>query len=121
MALPKWNDIPVAYRRSLKKYHEYLRSLENSDDDDDVDPTTRDISVTVKSGETPIENASVTIGSTTRTTGSAGGCSFTGIAEGETTVTVTAEGYTEKTETITVDSTHTSFEISLVAVDEGEQ
>lgn len=79
--------------------------------------TTRDISFTIDDGTDPIQSASVVIGSTTKTTGSAGGCSFTGIEEGEVSVTVSKEGYTTKTETITVDSTHTSFTISLVATE----
>jgi propanediol dehydratase large subunit len=79
--------------------------------------TTRDISFTINDGTDPIQSASVVIGSTTKTTGSAGGCSFTGIEEGSVSVTVSKEGYTTKTETITVDSTHTSFTISLVAAE----
>lgn len=63
--------------------------------------------------ETGIENATVTIGDKTATTGSQGGCSLNNIAEGEHTVTVTADNYTTKTETITVDETHTSFTIIL--------
>ena len=51
----------------------------------------------------------------TGTTGSAGGCSLTEIADGEQSVTVTAEGYTTKTETITVSENNTSFTISLTA------
>ena len=50
---------------------------------------------------------------TTKTTGSAGGCTFNDIEEGNVSVTVSAEGYTTKTESITVDETHTSFTISL--------
>lgn len=63
--------------------------------------------------ENGIENATVTIGDKTATTGSAGGCSLNNIVEGEHTVTVTADNYTTKTETITVDETHTSFTIIL--------
>ena len=46
-------------------------------------------------------------------TGSGGGCTAT-LTDGEHTLLVTAEGYTDKTETITVDSSHTSFTISLI-------
>ncbi|MBQ9025577.1 MAG: PEGA domain-containing protein [Methanobrevibacter sp.] len=55
------------------------------------------------------------IGETTKTTGSAGGCSFTGIKEGTVSVEISKDGYTTKTEEITVDETHTSFTISLVS------
>ncbi len=71
------------------------------------------ISFTINDGENPIESASVVIGETTKTTGSAGGCSFNDIEEGEHSVTVSATGYNSKTETITVDSTHNSFTITL--------
>ena len=76
---------------------------------------TQDISFTINDGTDPIQGASVVIGSETKTTGSAGGCSFTGIEEGTVSVEVSKEGYTTKTESITVDSEHTSFTISLVA------
>lgn len=78
-------------------------------------PVTRNISFTINDGTDAIEGASVTIGETTKTTGSAGGCTFNDIEEGNVSVTVSAEGYTTKTESITVDETHTSFTISLTA------
>lgn len=118
MALPDWNDIPVAYRRSLRKYHTYLKSLEDDDGEPAEEvPVTRDISITVTDGTDPVQGASVVIGETTKTTGSAGGCSFNGLTEGEKTVTVTADGYVEKTATISVDSTNLTFEIELTAVE----
>ena len=78
-----------------------------------VTPTTYDITITVDDGTDAIEGATVTIGETTGTTDSAGSCALTGVEEGTQTVTVTATGYTTKTESITVDETHTSFTISL--------
>lgn len=78
-------------------------------------PTTRTISFTINDGTNAIEGASVVIGETTKTTGSAGGCTFNDIADGSVSVSVSAVGYTTKSETISVDSTHTSFPISLVA------
>ena len=74
-----------------------------------------DLSFTVNDGTDPIESATVTIGEVTGTTGAAGGCTLKDIEEGTQTVTVEAEGYTTKTESITVDETHTSFTISLTA------
>lgn len=74
---------------------------------------TQDISFTINDGTDPIQGASVTIDETTKTTGSAGGCTFTGIEEGSVSVTISATGYVTKTQSITVDSTHTSFTISL--------
>ena len=86
-----------------------------SDDNGVEEETTQDISFTINDGTDAIGGATVTIGETSKTTGSAGGCSFNNIAEGETEVTVSAEGYESNTETITVDSDHTSFTISLTA------
>lgn len=79
-------------------------------------PTTRDLSFTINDGTNAIEGATVAIGAKTGTTGSAGGCTITGVEEGTgISVEVSATGYTTKTETITVDETHTSFTISLTA------
>ena len=64
-----------------------------------------------------IQGAEVVIDGDTenkKTTGSSGGCSAT-LSDGEHEVVVSAEGFTTKTETITVDSTHASFTISLTA------
>lgn len=81
---------------------------------------TRDLSFTVNDGTAPIEGATVTIGAKTGTTGSAGGCTLTGVEEGTQSVEVSATGYTTKTESISVDETHTSFTISLVAEQQQE-
>lgn len=84
-------------------------------DSSETPTATRDLSFTINNGTAPIEGATVTIGSKTGTTGSAGGCTLTGVEEGTQSVEVSATGYTTKTESITVDETHTSFTISLVA------
>lgn len=84
-------------------------------DGEENTPTTQNINFTINDGTNAIEGATVKIGSETKTTGSAGGCSFTGVAEGTVSVEVSKDGYTTKTESITVDSTHTTFTISLVA------
>lgn len=84
-------------------------------DGEENTPTTQDISFTINDGTNAIEGATVKIGAETKTTGSAGGCSFTGVEEGTVSVEVSKDGYTTKTESITVDSTHTTFTISLVA------
>ena len=81
---------------------------------------TRTISFTVQDSEdepSPIQSATITIDGDTehkKTTGSSGGCTAT-LADGEHEIVVAAEGYTSKTETITTDSTHASFTISLQA------
>ena len=75
----------------------------------------RKITFSINDGTDAISGASVNIGETTKTTGSAGGCSFDDITDGEISVTVSAEGFTTKTETITVSENSTSFTISLTA------
>lgn len=79
----------------------------------------RNISFTIDDGTDPIEGASVVIGEITKTTGSVGGCSFNNITDGEHEVSVSAEGYSTSTSTITVDSTHNSFTVSLELQGEG--
>ena len=83
--------------------------------DDEGNPETRNINFIINDGTSPIQSATVTIGEKTGTTGSQGGCTLQNVTDGENTVIVTADGYKTKTETITVDETHTSFTISLEA------
>ena len=84
----------------------------------DEEQTTQSISFTINDGTDPINGASVVIGEVTKTTGSAGGCTFDNIEEGTVSVEVSKEGFATKTEEITVDSEHTSFTISLEATSE---
>ena len=114
--------LPFATAKVLQDHEDRIKALENdspapSPDPEptpDPEPVTRDLSFTVNDGTDPIEGATVTIGTKTGTTGSAGGCTINGVEEGEgISVEVAATGYTTKTETITVDAEHTSFTISL--------
>jgi len=73
----------------------------------------RNISVNVTDGENGIQGATVSIGETTATTGSAGGCTLQHIADGNNTINVTKYGYNDYTSTITVSEDATSFEITL--------
>ena len=83
--------------------------------DNQVIPEIRNINFIINEGTNAIQGASVTIGEITRTTGSQGGCTLQNVTDGENSVTVTAEGYTSKTETITVSENETTFTISLEA------
>ncbi len=61
-----------------------------------------------------IPGATVELDGDTRTTGSAGGCNFQNISEGEHTLNISADGYTPITnETIGVDEGHTEFTFPL--------
>ena len=81
--------------------------------DDEVNPETRNINFIINDGTDAIQGATVSIGETTGTTGSQGGCTLHDITDGEHEVSVSKEGYTTKTETIIVSESNTSFTISL--------
>lgn len=111
---------PFATVKVLQEHEDRIAALEKGDDPSpdpqpDPEPVTRDLSFTINDGTDPIEGATVTIGAKTGTTGAAGGCTIKDVEEGSVSVEVAKEGYTTKTETITVDETHTSFTISLTA------
>ena len=105
---------PFATAKVLQDHEDRLKALEGNGASEDT-PTTRDLSFTINDGTNPVEGATVSIGSKTGTTDSNGGCTINGVEDGSQSVEVSATGYTTKTETITVDSTHTSFTISLTA------
>ena len=107
---------PFAVAKVLQEHEDRIAALEGDDPTPTPTPVTRDLSFTINDGTDPIEGATVTIGSKTGTTGSAGGCTISGVEEGTgISVEIAATGYTTKTETIDVDETHTSFTFSLVA------
>lgn len=91
----------------------YLQELLLPVTEENPEITKYDLSFTVNDGTNGINGATVKIGTVTSTTGSNGGCTLKDIETGEQTVTVSKEGFVTKTETITVDSTHVSFTISL--------
>lgn len=115
MALKKWEELPVAVRRSRKNLYNYMKAeIEGSDDDPET--SSRDISITVNDGTDPVEGVSVAIGQITGTTGAAGGCTLKSVEDGEQTITATKEGFEEYSDTITVSEDNTSFTISLTEV-----
>ena len=119
--IPLWKDLTVKQRMNKERRWNLIANTVNEALDlketveEVVEPTTRTISITVDDGTDAIQGATVVIGEVSKTTGSAGGCSFTEMTDGEKSVTVTKEGYTDKTETITVSENYTSFTISLTA------
>lgn len=80
-------------------------------------PRIADITVNVSDGDNPISGATVTIGEDSETTDASGDAEFDSVYVGANTVTVTATGYADKTSTINVDETHTTFTIELEVVD----
>ena len=73
------------------------------------------ITITVDDGTDAVEGASVTIGSTTKTTDANGECTFPDMTYGDYSAEVSKEGYTTKTESIGFRSNHKSFTVSLTA------
>lgn len=84
----------------------------------------RNLSFTVKDDAgtpEPVENAVITVTTgKTGTTGSAGGCTISGVLDGSYTITVVAEGFEDYSDTIVVDESHTSFTITLTTIVAGE-
>ena len=97
--------------QNLEDFDARLKALEG----DTPATAKRTVSFTVNDGKKAIQGATVKIGTSSRKTGSSGGCKMSDIEDGTYTVTVTAEDFVKKTETITVDADHTSFTISLTA------
>ena len=107
--------LPFATAKVLQDHEDRIKALEGGEPEPEPEPVTRTISFTVNDGTNPIDGASVVINGVTKTTGSAGGCTFNEIEDGSVSVEVSATGYTTKTETITVSEDNTAFTISLVA------
>lgn len=109
--------LPIQTANVLQDHENRLTALENGDSEEEpAEPVTRDLSFTVNDGENPVQGATVTLREVEKTTGSAGGCTFNEVTDGEHEVTVEAEGYNTATETITVDAEHTSFTITLTVI-----
>lgn len=120
MALPEWNRLTVKERRKLPALYERIRQEVNGESEEEPPvevpvTSTRNISITVNDGTDPVEGASVSIDEISGTTGSAGGCTLQGVADGEQTIHVVATGFEEYSGTITVSENDTSFTISLTA------
>ena len=77
-----------------------------------MNPETTNVHVTVSDGENPISGATVTIDEITATTIN-GGCNLQNVPTGIQTITVTKEGYSEYSESITVSDENNEFNITL--------
>lgn len=110
--IPKFKELPYGVRKSPEKRWNYLSDLLS----DKPTPETRDISITITDGEDPLQGATVEIDETTRTTGAAGGCTFSNITDGTVSVEVSKVGFETKTASITVSEDSTSFTIALTAI-----
>ena len=102
---------PFATAKVLQDHEDRLKALESSEGE----PSKYDLRIVVNDGSDAVEGATVSIGTITGTTGSAGGCTLSQVTEGSQNINVVADGYEAYQETITVDSSHTEFTISLTA------
>ena len=121
--MPKFEELPYKVRKSPRHRWNFIREFlidKEAESEPAAEVVTRNLTFTVNDGTDPVEGATVAIGDITGTTGSAGGCTLQGVAEGEKTVTVTAEGFENYSDTITVSSDSTSFTISLTAATQGD-
>lgn len=125
--------LPFPTAKIIQDHEDRLKVLEGKTDSDTIyddtslnqrisaleDKFRRNLSFTVKDSESepaPVEGAVVTVTTgKTGTTGSAGGCTITGVLDGTYTISVVAEGFENYSNTITVNENTTSFDISLVA------
>lgn len=78
--------------------------------------TAKDITVTISDGTNPIAFANVTAGNVNGVTDATGKVSLEDVPESVTSINVTAIGFEDKTSSVTIDASHTSFNISLTAI-----
>lgn len=81
----------------------------------EMEIVTDTLTVTVDDGTDPISGATVTIGTTDKTTGDDGVATFTAMPYDDYSAEISATGYTTKTETLAFRSNHKAFTVSLVA------
>ena len=123
MALKEWYDLDVSVRRSRRGLYNYIKeeleggsAEDSSQDSTSQTPETRDISINVTDGTNPVQGASVVIGDVTKTTGSAGGCTFNGLTEGEHDISVVCDGFADFASTIIIAEENNNFEITLTSL-----
>lgn len=104
---------------------ELIAVLDGEEEGEENNTTTettvkRTINVSVTDGTDPVKGASVVLakGSTevaSSTTGDAGGCTLQNVEDDTYTITVTKEGFTEYSASVTTSKSNTSLSIELTA------
>jgi len=103
-----------------------LGGEEESSEEETVEtPVKRSISVTVTDGSDPVNTASVVLTKSSETiasstTGSSGGCTLQNVEDGTYTLTVTKEGFTDYTASVTTSEDNTSLSVTLTATSSQE-
>lgn len=133
LSLTAWKSLPYNVKRSKKHLYNYIASQKNLEEYDELaknnmrstrllytyikenasgsKPT---LKFKVKDGESNVSGATVTIGSTDKTTNGSGECTFT-LDYDNYTVEVEKSGYEDYTENIKFRANHKTFTIPLEA------
>jgi hypothetical protein len=93
---------------------------ESSEEEETVTTPKRSISVTVTDGTDPVNGASVVLTKSSETiasstTGSSGGCTLQNVEDGTYTLTVTKDGFTDYTSSVTTSENNTTLSVELTA------
>ena len=92
----------------------------SSEEEETVTTPKRSISVTVTDGTDPVNGASVVLTKSSETiasstTGSSGGCTLQNVEDGTYTLTVTKDGFTDYTSSVTTSENNTTLSVELTA------
>ena len=131
-SLTAWKSLNVNVKRSKIHLHNYIASVLNLDKYDELDKeiirSTRkwyiyvkanasgsspSLTITVTDGTDPISGATVTIGTTEKTSGDNGKATFTGLSYGDYTVEVEKTGYEDGEELVKFRANRKNFTIAL--------
>lgn len=77
-------------------------------------PETTNVSISIQDeNDEPISGATVSIGTVSSVTGSAGGCTLQNVPVGTRTITVTADNYETLTESVIISDEYNNFNFIL--------
>ena len=111
MALKEWKQLPFRTRRSKKQLYNYIKT----EVDKLFDPHTVTLTVKDDNGDA-LSGATVVIKGNTETSNAQGKVEYDLIND-TYSVTVSKDGYKTTTASITVDDTHTSFNVTILKLD----
>ena len=133
-SLTAWKSLNINVKRSKIHLHNYIASVLNLDTYEELDKqvmrSTRlwynyvktnasgsspTLTITVTDGTNAISGATVTIGTTEKTSGDDGKAAFTGLTYGDYKVEVEASGYEDGEETVKFRANRKNFTIALEA------
>lgn len=137
-SLTAWKSLNLTTKRSKINLHNYIATTLNLDKYDELDKnvtrSTRlwyeyvkanasgsspSLTITVSDGTDAITGATVTIGTTEKTSGDDGKATFTSLSYGDYTVEVEATGYNDAEEVVKFRANRKNFTITLT--EEGDE